>query len=86
MKLVGDVRRPLYNSICHERCYIESIDEETVGHHDLQQCSAFIDNEICSNCGLHWQHHMHIRDSQIESTVRDIDPGVQKKQMCPKSS
>ncbi|KAI1076855.1 hypothetical protein F5B20DRAFT_593651 [Whalleya microplaca] len=82
MKTVGGTKRPIYKSICHDRCSLKGVDEDTVGHHKLMNCAAFqtrdgLGTNNCDTCKHHWQEHMHIRYSQVENVVQDVDPDIQ---------
>ncbi|KAI0601162.1 hypothetical protein F4775DRAFT_542940 [Biscogniauxia sp. FL1348] len=85
LKNVAGVMRPLYTSICHKKCTVKKVDDDTVGHHNIRNCRAFTRKgntmpvEHCRSCAHHWQQHLHIRYSQIETVVQDIDPEVEKK-------
>ncbi|KAI4865702.1 hypothetical protein F4820DRAFT_419342 [Hypoxylon rubiginosum] len=78
---VGGVRRPKYNSICHDGCRLRKVDEEVVGHPNLNHCRAFGRMTFCrrDNCKHHWQEHMHIRFSQTEKVTQVTDSEVQAK-------
>ncbi|KAI1775918.1 hypothetical protein F4818DRAFT_458046 [Hypoxylon cercidicola] len=78
---VGGVRRPKYNSICHDGCLLRMVDEEVVGHPNLNGCAAFDGKTFCQrdNCKHHWQEHMHIHFSQTDRVVQVTDPKVQAK-------
>ncbi|KAI0008372.1 hypothetical protein F4779DRAFT_587417 [Xylariaceae sp. FL0662B] len=83
MKTVGGTKRPIYKSICHDRCKLKDVDEDTVGHHQLMGCAAFktrdgCRSDNCNQCKHHWQEHMHISYSQVESVVQDVDPDIQR--------
>ncbi|KAI5919568.1 hypothetical protein F4810DRAFT_724475 [Camillea tinctor] len=85
LKNVAGVMRPLYTSICHQKCHVKHVTDDTVGHHNISLCSAFARSgntnpvDHCRSCDHHWQQHLHIRYSQIEKVVQDIDPEVKKK-------
>ncbi|KAK8030195.1 hypothetical protein PG993_011486 [Apiospora rasikravindrae] len=90
IKDVAGVKRPIYKSICHNNCSLKEVEEDVVGHSEMLRCWAFnlkrdkrtgrkIDPGHCRVCGHHWQNHLHIRYSQTEKVVRDIDADVQGK-------
>ncbi|OTA56667.1 hypothetical protein K449DRAFT_387412 [Hypoxylon sp. EC38] len=81
IKDVGGVKRPIYESICHDGCSLTGIQEEVVGHVNLIHCSTFQRRNFCvkDKCGHHWQEHMHIYFSQTEKVIRAVDEDVQAK-------
>ncbi|CAJ2504651.1 Uu.00g120450.m01.CDS01 [Anthostomella pinea] len=79
MKGIAGVRRPVYQSLCHDPCDLQDVDEDTIGHHNLVYCAAFNLAIHCTECSHHWQEHMHIRYSQSEEVVQATDQDVQQK-------
>ncbi|KAK8063208.1 hypothetical protein PG996_007860 [Apiospora saccharicola] len=80
LKEVAGVKRPIYKSFCHDPCTLSDVDEDVVGHASLVLCATIRSSTgCCYKCQHHWQQHLHIRYTQTERVVRDIDPDVQAK-------
>ncbi|KAJ4267155.1 hypothetical protein NW762_003255 [Fusarium torreyae] len=56
----GDVAT-IYKTHCHPECRLPNVTEDCVGDSGLIDCRAFKQSKTsCSECGHHWQVHMHV--------------------------
>ncbi|KAK7959905.1 uncharacterized protein PG986_004759 [Apiospora aurea] len=79
LKEVAGVKRPIYKSFCHDPCGLTDVEEEVMGHVQMMNCAAIDRSGYCRKCRHHWQQHLHIRYTQTERIVQDIDADVQAK-------
>lgn len=68
----------IYKTVCHNHCYLEGVNVETVGAPQLQKCTAMDGTNKCIRCGCSWQSHMHITYNFEESMVTVPNVSVEK--------
>lgn len=77
---VGDKQKWHYKQRCHEPCYLQNVQADTIGNPALMGCSAMSSN-ICQICGCSYDVHMHVyymtttKERQIENSnaIKNID-------------
>lgn len=67
-----------YEQSCHDPCYLDNVDADTIAHAQLINCSAFSGKSTCSKCQLVWQEHLHVMYHLNEVTVTVPDPEIQE--------
>ncbi|XP_054761933.2 uncharacterized protein LOC129268409 [Lytechinus pictus] len=53
------VQNTVYQTICHDHCYLEGVPVETTGNEQLQECLAMTNGE-CRSCSHSYMQHMHM--------------------------
>jgi hypothetical protein len=66
----------IYKTVCHDPCYLTTVDVGVVGHGDLRSCWAMSGNE-CRKCRHHWMTHLHVKYVIESQWVTVKDQGVQ---------
>lgn len=68
--------RTVYESMCHNPCYLSNVQLDDVGAQWLRFCAAMGGTDNCKVCGHHWQMHLHV-DYEIQDAMVEIeDPDV----------
>ncbi|KAI0892882.1 hypothetical protein F4806DRAFT_505347 [Annulohypoxylon nitens] len=67
-----------YEQSCHDPCYLDNVDADTIAHAQLINCSAFSGKSTCSKCQHVWQQHLHVMYHLNEVTVTVPDPEIQE--------
>lgn len=58
---VGDKNKWHYKQRCHEPCYLQNVQADTVDNPALIHCAAMsLPNNLCSQCGCSYRVHMHV--------------------------
>lgn len=67
-----------YKKVCHKPCYLDSVEENLIGHWAIQNCVVFDGSRTsCRECGHSWRRHLHTYYVQEMFTEQKLDPGVQ---------
>lgn len=67
----------IYKTVCHEGCWLKSVDRNKKGHHELQGCSAMGPGGMCG-CGHSWMDHMHIYYKYVPTTYQHRDAATDR--------
>ncbi|CAF2766525.1 unnamed protein product [Rotaria sp. Silwood2] len=58
---IDNIGKVDYTSHCHPHCYLTGVEQETIGHEKLKDCTAMDKSlDICKGCGCIRKEHMHI--------------------------
>ncbi|KAJ4248770.1 hypothetical protein NW762_012608 [Fusarium torreyae] len=68
----------IFKTVCHDNCFLMSVDRGRKGHPDLQNCWAICETGMCKLCGHSWMDHMHIYFKYVPMTYRRRDEATAK--------
>ncbi|KAJ3533254.1 hypothetical protein NM208_g8070 [Fusarium decemcellulare] len=67
----------IYKTVCHQGCYLRSVDRNKKGHPELQKCCAMNGAGMCK-CGHSWMDHMHIYYKYVPTTYQHRDAATDR--------
>ncbi|KAH8650735.1 hypothetical protein BGZ61DRAFT_542099 [Ilyonectria robusta] len=67
----------IYKTVCHQGCYLSSVDRNKKGHPELQKCLAMNEAGMCE-CGHSWMDHMHIYYKYVPTTYQHRDAATDR--------
>ncbi|KAH7176743.1 hypothetical protein EDB81DRAFT_49645 [Dactylonectria macrodidyma] len=67
----------IYKTVCHQGCYLTSVDRNKKGHPELQRCQAMNSAGMCK-CGHTWMDHMHIYYQYVPTTYQHRDAATDR--------
>ncbi|KAL9046330.1 MAG: hypothetical protein Q9214_000810 [Letrouitia sp. 1 TL-2023] len=70
------IKQTIYKSHCHPRCWLTGVDVGVVSCSALMNCAAFDGKENCTECGHHWENHLHVRHELEECTKTVQDEAI----------
>ncbi|KAJ3467828.1 hypothetical protein MRS44_005392 [Fusarium solani] len=73
-----DTATTIYKTVCHEGCYLKSVDRNKKGHSELQGCAAIDLAGKCRKCGHSWMDHMHIYYKYVPTTYQHRDAATDR--------
>ncbi|RGP64187.1 p-loop containing nucleoside triphosphate hydrolase [Fusarium sporotrichioides] len=65
----------VYKTVCHEGCFLISVDRNRKGHPELQSCFVMGQNGICK-CNHSWMDHMHIHYKYVPTMTQHRDKAI----------
>ncbi|RSL66749.1 hypothetical protein CEP54_003551 [Fusarium duplospermum] len=68
----------IYKTVCHEGCWLKSVDRNKKGHPELQKCQAMDLTGKCKKCGHSWMDHMHIYYKYVPTTYQHRDAATDR--------
>ncbi|RSL68851.1 hypothetical protein CEP53_002391 [Fusarium sp. AF-6] len=68
----------IYKTVCHDRCWLTSVDRNKKGHPELQGCAAMDLAGMCNGCGHSWMDHMHIYYKYVPTTYQHRDEATDR--------
>ncbi|KAJ4243537.1 hypothetical protein NW757_011176 [Fusarium falciforme] len=68
----------IYKTVCHEGCWLTSVDRNKKGHPELQGCLAMDLAGKCRKCGHSWMDHMHIYYKYVPTTYQHRDAATDR--------
>ncbi|CAD6199156.1 unnamed protein product [Caenorhabditis auriculariae] len=73
-----DQKNTVYDTICHNGCFLSGVQVDTCPNGILRNCAAMNSTAYCQNCGCGWEKHMHIRYKITYVMKTEEDPEVNK--------
>ncbi|CAJ0552407.1 Ff.00g063860.m01.CDS01 [Fusarium sp. VM40] len=65
----------VYKTVCHEGCFLISVDRNRKGHPELQSCGAMGPGGMCE-CNHSWMDHMHIYYKYVPTMTQHRDKAI----------
>ncbi|KIL85474.1 hypothetical protein FAVG1_11432 [Fusarium avenaceum] len=65
----------VYKTVCHEGCWLISVDRNRKGHPELQSCFAMGRHGMCK-CNHSWMDHMHIYYKYVPTMTQHRDKAI----------